>query len=122
MSEPTLFDVPSVPVPDDTANLLQLIAGDPIHANDRRRIVRAIVAEAHSAGGRVDPNRLRARLADPHGQLTVYPRLVGAVVGCLARAGVLEPDGYVVSTDRAGRNAGRPARRYRLRSVPSEAA
>lgn len=110
----TLFDLPSAPVTDDTAALLDLIAGDPIHQRDRATIVRAIVAEAHANAGRVDPNRLRARLADENGEPRVYPRLVGAVVSALAQRRVLVADGWVVSTDRRGGNAGRPARRWRL--------
>lgn len=53
-TQPHLFSLPSAPVPDDTAALLDLIAGDPIHDRDRAVIVRAVVAEAHSRGGRVD--------------------------------------------------------------------
>jgi len=110
----TLFDVPSAPVADETAALLDLIAGDPIHERDRRVIVRAIVAEAHASAGRIDPNRLRARLADPAGGPTVYPRVIGAVVQALAQRRVLVADGWVVSTDRRGGNAGRPARIWKL--------
>ena len=111
----TLFDLPSAPVTDETAAILDLLCMDPIHARDRATIVRAIVAEAHARGGRVDPNRLRARLCDENGNLRVYPRVVGATVHALVRAGVLVPDGWVTSTDRRGRNAGKPARAYRAR-------
>lgn len=116
MTEQPLFDLPDAPVPIDVADLLQLIAGDPVHARDRKKIVQAIVAEAAAHGGLVDPNRLRARLADEHGRPTVYPRVVGAVVSCLAQRRAIEPAGYVKSTDRHGKNAGRPARVWRLRA------
>lgn len=114
----TLFDIPSAPVADETAALLDLIAGDPLHERDRATIVRAIVAEAHVHGPVLDPNRLRSRLRDEHGKSIVYPRVVGAVMQALARAGVLEPAGWVTSTDRESGNAGRPARRWRLVGDP----
>lgn len=115
MTGEALFDLPGASVPDDVADLLDLIAGDPLHARDRAKVIRAIVAEAAGHGGLVDPNRLRSRLADEHGVPTVYPRVVGAVVSALAQRRKLEPAGWVTSTDRHGKNAGRPARVWRLR-------
>lgn len=113
-----LFSMPSAPVSEEIDALLCLIAGDPVHDSDRRVIVAAILAEARARGPRLDPNRLRARLRDEHGRSKVNPRVVGGVMHALARARVLRPDGWVTSTDREGRNAGRPARVWALVGDP----
>lgn len=113
MSAAQLSMFPSAPVDDDTASLLALIAGDPIHEADRARVVQAIRDTARDHGGQVDPNVVRRRLTCAHG-LTVYPRVIGAVYNALARSGRLVVDGWIVSSDVAGKNAGKPCRRYRL--------
>ncbi|MFD4250402.1 hypothetical protein ACFWQL_11750 [Amycolatopsis thermoflava] len=100
---------PSAPVDAETASLLRLIAGDPLHAEDRAAVARAILAAAAADGGRVDPNQVRKRIP-----ATVYPRVIGAVYQALARAGVLQSEGWTISDDRRGRNSGRPARVYRM--------
>lgn len=108
MSIPT-----AAPVDHGTASLLNLIAGDPIHADDRRRVVEAVQQVAADFGNVIDPNALRAYLTDRHGNSTVYPPVIGAVVRTLAVRGVLTPDGWVVTTGSRSGNSGRPARRYR---------
>lgn len=99
-----------------------LLLGDPMHALDRERIVVALVEDARRHDGHVDPNRVRAGLtrenADGSSDLTVYPRLLGATYQALAKKGVLEFVGWTTSTDTRGRNAGRPARSYRLTRLP----
>lgn len=115
MSDPVLFDVPSRPVDAERRAILELIAGDPIHAKDRDAIVAAILYVAAHNAGKVDPNIVRARLCDPWGVLQVYPRVVGAVYSSLASRGVLAVDGWVISTDRKGGNYGKPCRTYKLR-------
>lgn len=102
---------PSGPADPDTRALLELIAGDPIHEDDRAAVVGAIVAAARANGGRVDPNEVRKRLDG-----SVYPRVVGATYQSLAAKGVLVPDGWTISQDKHGRNSGKPARKYRLRA------
>lgn len=114
MTADLLFDVPGQSVDDQTAALLLDVAGRPEHDADRRRIVAAIVRDARDHGGRVDPNRVRARLANADGALTVRPQVVGAVYQALTRTKHLAPHGYVTSTDRHGGNAGRPLRGWRL--------
>lgn len=107
--------LPASSVDDKTRALLDLMAGDPLHATDRRKIAQAIVAEANSNGGRVDPNRLRARLTNPAtNELDVYPRMVGSVVGHLARKGALSPVGWTQCTGSTSGNNGKPQRVYRL--------
>jgi len=97
-------------VDGDTLAILRLVDGDPIHERDRAEIVAEIVAAGREHRLRhVDPNAVRARLAG-----SVYPRCIGAVYAALRYAGVLEPVSWTTSTDKAGRNAGKPARVYRL--------
>jgi hypothetical protein len=95
------------------ASLLDLIATDPLHRGDRERVEAAIREDASAHSGHVDPNRVRAALSNTHG-LDVYPRVMSATYSALRRAGVIVPDGWTVNTDRAGGNAGKPARTYRL--------
>lgn len=111
------FDrLPSAPVDQHTADVLALMRVDPIHDRDRARIIAAILSDAVSHRGMVDPNRVRAALTDRHGDLTVNPPVVGATYHGLARKSVIVPAGWVVNNDRSG-NAGKPARLYRLSSA-----
>ena len=107
------MSLPSAPVDDRTASLLALVSGDPIHAEDRRRVVEAIRQAAAIDSNVVDPNRLRWLLTDIYGNSSVYPNVIGAVVQALAKRGVLTPDGWVVTTGSRSGNSGRPARRWR---------
>lgn len=115
MTETLPFDVqyPSHRVTDETTAILRLLDGDPIHRDDKARIVSAIVYAAVHGGGYVDSNLVRSRLTNEHG-LTVYPRLIGSTYHSLAALGVLEPAGWITNEDTRGRNAGRPARRWRM--------
>jgi hypothetical protein len=94
-------------------DLLSLVANDHIHKRDRRLAEMAIRADAAAHGGHVCPNRVRAALSNTHG-LDVYPRVLSATYSALRRAGVIVPDGWTVNTDRAGGNAGKPARLWKL--------
>jgi hypothetical protein len=115
MSDQVLTGVPASGVDPETADLLALIAGDPCHARDRAVIVAAIVAEAHSHLGRVNPNRLRDRLTHPKtGALTVTPVVVGAVIRSLAVKGALQTAGWTECTYVKSGNGGKPQRVWRL--------
>lgn len=115
MTEQTLFDVPSRPVDAERRAVLELIAGDPLHARDRETIVAAIWYVAGLHNMRVDTNIVRARLTDPAtGELVVYPRVIGAVFNSLAARRILVADGWTPSTDRKGGNYGKPQRVWRL--------
>jgi hypothetical protein len=93
---------------DQKDAVLELIAGDPIHAADREAIVAAIRASVRT-DGMVSANDWRHRIPT-----WVYPRVVGATVNALMKSGVLVPTGtWDVSTDVKGRNSGRPVRVYR---------
>ena len=96
------------------ASLLDLIATDFAHRDDRAKVESAIRADAALHSGEINPNRVRAALTNDYG-LTVYPRVLSAVYSSLARAGVIEHAGWTENTDRRGGNAGKPARLWRLR-------
>ena len=102
----------TTPTLPDQGSLLDLIASDPVHRDDRARVEAAIRGDAASHSGHIDPNRVRALLTNDYG-LDVYPRVLSATYSALRRAGVIVPDGWTVNTDRAGGNAGKPARTYR---------
>jgi hypothetical protein len=103
---------PTSPAPETLA-ILDLINGDPIHANDRRRIVEAILGDARRHAGDVDPGRVREDLTNEWG-LTVYSRVLSATYQALTRRGVLTFRCWVDNTDVTGGNAGKPARAYTL--------
>jgi hypothetical protein len=94
-------------VDPNTAALLDLMDGDPIHARDREAIIDAIRA-AVRPDGTVSGNDWRGLIPQ-----WVYPRVIGATVHALARHGVLVATGdWVISDDTAGRNSGKPVRKY----------
>ena len=108
------------PVAADVQAICAALVVDPAHTADRDKLVRAIVLDARANRGRIDPNRVRARLANPTtGRPDVTrPQLVGAVYQQLASLGVITFDDWVISTDRASGNSGRPVRTYRLKRIP----
>lgn len=121
LPEPQAKPAPPKPAGVEVAAICALLRGDPLHRRDRERIVAAVVEEAREHDGFVDPNRVRARLTYGDTQeLVVNPRVVGAVYQGLGKTGVLEFAGYIDSTDTSGRNAGKPARSYRLTRLPEE--
>ena len=93
-----------------TGSLLDLIADDDIHADDRAEIERVILAVALEYDGHINPNIVRERLPS-----WVQPQLVGPTYRALYLAGEIDSDGWTVSTDSRGRNSGKPARCYRLK-------
>lgn len=92
-----------------TGSLLDLIADDHIHADDRTEIERVILAVALEYDGHIDPNTVRRRLP-----AWVQPQLVGPTYRALCLAREIEPAGWTTSDDLRGRNSGKPARTYRL--------
>lgn len=93
-----------------TADLLDLVRdeGHPSADYEWEEFTRCLHAAADT-DGRVDPNRLRELVRG-----VVAPRRVGAFTNRALKAGLIEPVGWVISTDTEGRNAGRPCRVYRL--------
>jgi hypothetical protein len=98
---------------NEQASLLDLIASDPIHRDDRAKVEAAIREDAALHFGEINPNRVRAALTNQYG-LMVYPRVLSATYSALASAGVIEHDGWTTNTDRRGGNAGKPARLWKL--------
>ena len=95
-------------VDPNTAALLDLMDGDPIHARDREAVIDAIRA-AVRPDGTVCSNDWRGLIPQ-----WVYPRVIGATVHALARHGVLQATGdWAISDDTAGKNSGKPVRVYR---------
>lgn len=95
-------------VDPDTAALLDLMDGDPIHARDREAVIDAIRAAVRS-DGTVCGNDWRGLIP-----AWVYPRVVGATVHALARRGILQATGdWAISDDTVGKNSGKPVRVYR---------
>jgi hypothetical protein len=92
-----------------TGSLLDLIADDHVHADDRAEIERVILAVALEYDGHIDPNIVRRRLP-----AWVQPQLVGPTYRALSLAREIEPVGWTTSDDARGRNSGKPARTYRL--------
>lgn len=103
------------PVDNDTADLLTLVA-DTDHPSvafefaDFLSVVRSVAA-AH--GGEVDQNHVRPQIRG-----RVAPKRIGSFYRRACLDGVLAVDGYSISDDHEGRNAGRPMRRYRWRGSP----
>ena len=97
-----------------TADLLSLVANDQMtdHADREWEVFcRSLSVEA-DIHGRINPNGLR-ELIRGH----VAPKRVGAFTRRALLEGLICWDGeWVVSDDHEGRNAGRPARQYRLAS------
>lgn len=107
-----LAPVPDPPSQRDVIDAVNV--SEHVHGRDLERVRAAIREVARAAGGLVDPNVVRARLTDAHGELVVYPRTIGAQYSGLRSLGIIEQVGWTTSTDRRGRNAGRPARTYRV--------
>ncbi len=99
-----------VPDPEKDA-ILALISGDPLHARDRAAIVDAIRSSVDHRGI-TSSNHWRPLIPT-----WVYPRVVGATVNALTKAGVLVRTGeWLTSNDIHGRNSGRPVWTYRWRA------
>jgi hypothetical protein len=103
----------AAPVDADTASLLALVEGDPVHERDRAVILAAIIQTARDHSGIVDPNALRALLTNEHGTV-VYPAVIGAVIASLRHRGVLREAGWVITKGSRSRNGGKPQRRWAL--------
>ena len=107
-----LDQVPSGRLDQRTEEILGLVAADPAHLDDVRRVVAAIRADAVGHGGDVDPNRVRKHLTTDRGDYTVTPQCVGAVYNSLRRKGLLTVTGWTINADGRG-NSGKPLRTYR---------
>jgi len=92
-----------------TSDLLDLVANEQSAPVDREwTVFLNAITTLGKAHGVIRPNRLR-----PMVKHLVAPKRLGAFVNRALKAGLIEPDGWEISDDREGRNAGRPARTYR---------
>ena len=115
--ETLAIDFPSTPIAGNTLATVQLIAHDWRADEDWERFEEACRDCAHFLG-HVDPGWVRGDLSNEYG-LTIEPRRYSAFWSRAAgKSGFLTADGWVINTDVKGGNAGRPARRYRLRASP----
>lgn len=84
-----------------------------LHNDDHLRIREAIQADAHTHGGLIDQNRVRARLTNEHG-LTVDPHQLSGTYSRMRREQLIErSDQWSVNDDKRGRNAGKPVLMWR---------
>lgn len=114
-----LFDVPGHAVDDTTSLILASVWESPVNLESRRLCVAAIVRDARTHRGLVDPNRVRAALTDPSGHLRVKSQVLSATYQRLRACRFLAHHGHVISTDRAG-NAGKPLNLWRLIEGPTD--
>lgn len=112
-----LDDLPSEPVTGATRDKVSLVAHDWLSDEDWRRFTTACL-DSVQVLGYVDPNRVRASLTNEYG-LVVEPRRYSSfwLRAASKKAGFLVADGWVINDDHASGNAGKPARRYSLRSA-----
>lgn len=104
------------PVDTETADLLSVLADDgtlPVEAEWDLFVdnLMALMMQGYlKTGDRViNPNHLRARIAG-----RIKPQRVGAFTNRALREGLVEYTGrYVLSTDKRGRNSGKPCRELR---------
>jgi hypothetical protein len=96
------------PVDDETHDILHLVADEthPSVSYEWNLWVTAARQVASENGGIVDPNRLRELVRG-----NVAPKRCGAFVHRALTSGLMVPTGeWVVSTDRQGKNGGKPCR------------
>ena len=105
--------IPHAPIDAHTRAVLDLIGGDPRHAEHRAAVVQAILDTAAETGGLVTANAYRLKLTNALGHYTVTPCVVGATIAGLRRAGVLEFIDYVPTEGSRSGNTGRLTPRYR---------
>ena len=106
---------PSEPISGDTKATVELVAHDWLAERDYARFEAACRLEA-GFGSTVDPNTVRHMLTNEHG-LTIEPRRYSAFWSRAAgKSGFLDFSHWGINGDTKGRNAGRPARIYKLRS------
>lgn len=97
-------------VDDSTADLLTLVA-DTDHPSvdlEWQLFVDAIDTVANWWDGSVDQNHMRPIIRGE-----IAPKRIGSFYRRACAEGLLEVDGWSISEDHAGRNAGRPMRKYR---------
>ena len=108
------LNFPSAPIEGDTKATVDLVANDWRGDEDWRRFVEA-VREVALWDGEVAPDYVREVLTSGM-ELTIPPRRLSAFYSRAVAQGLLEFSHWGINGDTKGRNAGRPARFYRLRT------
>lgn len=115
-----IFDaLPSAPIEGEAKAVVDSVAEDWRAAEDWRQFVVAVemAAVASEDGETVHVGAVRRLLTNEHG-LTIYSRRLSAFYSkATGKGGFLDFSHWETSDDVAGRNQGKPARVYRLRSA-----
>ncbi len=110
------FDAVSAPIEGDTKATVELVANDWRSDEDWCRFEKACQVAARG-NGCVLPDTVRILLTGIDGELTINPRRLSAFYHRAAgKSGFLDFSHWGINGDHKGRNAGRPARIYKLRS------
>lgn len=98
------------PVEEDVADLLSVLANDGTAQREQQyaAFVGILRHVAKWNGGVVSPNETRV-----HTRVEVAPQRVGPFFRRAQLEGLLEVDGWDISDDRAGKNSGKPCRKFR---------
>lgn len=107
---------PSAPIEGETKATVDLVANDWRSDEDWRRFVHAVRLAQMEDLDFVIPDNVRHYLTDENGRLTINPRRLSAFYSRAVAQGLLEFSHWGINGDTKGRNAGRPARIYRLRT------
>ncbi|WP_332645084.1 hypothetical protein [Aeromicrobium sp.] len=105
---------PSAPIEGDTKATVDLVANDWRSDYEWRAFVEAVESRALWPDGDVYPDDVRDALMGSDGELTINPRRLSAFYSRAVSCGLLVFSHWGINGDTKGRNAGRPARIYRL--------
>ena len=106
---------PSEPITGDTRATVELVGEDWRADEDWDNFRQTCKAIAATHGGEVDPAEIRRAFSDRG--VDMNPRRLSAFYHRAAsKNGFLDFSHWGINTDTKGRNAGRPARIYRLRA------
>lgn len=113
--------VAPAPIPERAPAALHAVPRTPAASDDRKVIEAALRADAAAHEGVIDPNRVRAALADHRAAFAddpvrakAFARLLSATYGALAADGRLESLGYIGrNDDAAAGNKGKPMQMWR---------
>lgn len=99
-----------MPLEQDTANLLSLMAEDPRKDAEYDEFLRACWTVAQRNAGLVFTNDVRALLSDQHGELTIFPRQFSAYFCRATGKGgpLVKTERWATCTDPKKKNSGRP--------------
>lgn len=108
------FDAVSAPIEGETLATVESVAHDWMADRSWRLFVGACEYVAEHNSGLVVPDEVRADLTQTDGELCIRPRRLSAFYNRAVAQGLLEFSHWGINGDHKGRNAGRPARVYRL--------